>query len=365
MATLPTTLTLLCGSTAALLTVYVLALASSSSRNRPGYSALLALLAVNAFLVARIALMDLLPQDAAFLRVLSIVVATVFFLIPSLLYRYVRETGRGVRTERLMLLWHATPAIGWLMVFIVLQGLYGMERSLLGPEGRLMYTVTLNGLFIGYYVAAWRAMLAIPRDRLGRRLPAVLVLFGVHWSFSAASGLFALGADPDEAFMALLEILSVVNLFVFASAALWDALRRQLELDASAIPSTEPLLNADALAALIDHITRYLEEEQPYLDPELTLEDLADGLGEPARIVSYALNAGPGGGFFEVINTCRVDEARRMLEDPACRHLTVLEILYAAGFNSKSAFHRAFRKATGITPSAYRARASASPARLS
>lgn len=63
-----------------------------------------------------------------------------------------------------------------------------------------------------------------------------------------------------------------------------------------------------------------------------------------------------GAGFFAYVNARRVEETCRQLADPANDDRTVLDVLYASGFNSKSAFHRAFRKATGEAPSAYRRR---------
>jgi AraC-like DNA-binding protein len=54
-----------------------------------------------------------------------------------------------------------------------------------------------------------------------------------------------------------------------------------------------------------------------------------------------------------------VAEAQRLLRDDP--ELTILGILYQAGFNSKSAFHRAFTDVAGITPSEYRERHTRTP----
>lgn len=43
-----------------------------------------------------------------------------------------------------------------------------------------------------------------------------------------------------------------------------------------------------------------------------------------------------------------------MLANPENRKLTILEILYEVGFNSKSVFNTAFKKYTGMTPTDYR-----------
>jgi AraC-like DNA-binding protein len=58
--------------------------------------------------------------------------------------------------------------------------------------------------------------------------------------------------------------------------------------------------------------------------------------------------------FFDFINEYRINDAKKLLKDPTKKEITVLEILYQVGFNSKSSFYTAFKKATNQTPTAYR-----------
>ncbi|MBB6270519.1 AraC-like DNA-binding protein [Pedobacter cryoconitis] len=44
----------------------------------------------------------------------------------------------------------------------------------------------------------------------------------------------------------------------------------------------------------------------------------------------------------------------KILKDPARSNLTILEVLYEIGFNSKSSFNTSFKKHTNLTPTAYR-----------
>jgi AraC family transcriptional regulator, regulatory protein of adaptative response / DNA-3-methyladenine glycosylase II len=52
-----------------------------------------------------------------------------------------------------------------------------------------------------------------------------------------------------------------------------------------------------------------------------------------------------------VLNAARIECAGRLLRET---EETVLEVALASGFRSASAFHRRFKDATGLTPSAYR-----------
>ena len=104
---------------------------------------------------------------------------------------------------------------------------------------------------------------------------------------------------------------------------------------------------------LAQRIYQSVEEQAMYLEPELTLEQLAQRLGLPARQVSNAINQVLNQNFFELINHFRSEKAKSLLKDPNC-HLNMLDIMHASGFNSKSAFNRCFKKHTDLTPTAFR-----------
>jgi len=98
----------------------------------------------------------------------------------------------------------------------------------------------------------------------------------------------------------------------------------------------------------------YVEAEKPYLDSELTLPGLADRVGIPAYQLSQVINESLGANFFDFVNGYRVEEAKRLLQDPSKSAYTILAIAEEAGFNSKSAFNAAFKRYAGQTPSEFR-----------
>ncbi|GAB4188489.1 MAG: hypothetical protein Tsb002_14810 [Wenzhouxiangellaceae bacterium] len=102
----------------------------------------------------------------------------------------------------------------------------------------------------------------------------------------------------------------------------------------------------------MQRLLEYMEQQQPFLDAGLTLPQLARQLDMPARELSLLINHRLGVHFFDFVNRYRVALAREMLRDDQQR--SILDILYAVGFNSKSSFNAAFRKYTGDTPSRYR-----------
>ena len=103
-----------------------------------------------------------------------------------------------------------------------------------------------------------------------------------------------------------------------------------------------------------DNLINYLEQEKPYIDPDLQLQNLADHLDIPSYQLSQIINTELQQNFYELINSLRIAEAKHRLIDPAKQHITILAIAYDVGFNSKSTFNTAFKKYTKMTPSQYK-----------
>jgi len=117
-------------------------------------------------------------------------------------------------------------------------------------------------------------------------------------------------------------------------------------LPTAAAPPADPKLQWWAT-----RLTRHMETAHPYLAPELTLGELATQLRTNTSTLSRVINAGFGQNFNEFINTYRVQEAERKLNDPQFAHYTLLAVALESGFNSKSTFNRVFKKLRGVTPS--------------
>jgi len=127
-------------------------------------------------------------------------------------------------------------------------------------------------------------------------------------------------------------------------------------------PASAPAVAAPAVAAPRDQkpdiaisrteIDRVMQKQKPYLDADLSLAALADAMRCRPRDLSEALNQGAGQNFYTYVNTWRIEEAKtRLREDPKT---AVLDIALACGFNSKSAFNAAFKRALSTTPTEWR-----------
>ena len=93
--------------------------------------------------------------------------------------------------------------------------------------------------------------------------------------------------------------------------------------------------------------------QEPYLDPNLTLRDLAQKMDLPPNHLSQLLNEGFDKNFAEYINGYRLETFKVKAADPNLQHLTILALAYESGFNSKTVFNTFFKKTMGQTPSAW------------
>lgn len=114
-------------------------------------------------------------------------------------------------------------------------------------------------------------------------------------------------------------------------------------------PSNEKEYNQELIK-----LKQYMAEEKPFLNPSLTIQDVSAAIQIPVRDLSLLINHKLEQHFYDFVNTYRIENAMNILKDGTKSKVTILEILYDVGFNSKSSFNTAFKKHTGNTPTTYR-----------
>jgi AraC-like DNA-binding protein len=107
----------------------------------------------------------------------------------------------------------------------------------------------------------------------------------------------------------------------------------------------------------IEKLYQHMELEKPYLNPELTVQDLSKQLNIPRHHLTEILNNDIGKNFFNFINEYRVNEVKRRLLESKYDHLTIVAIAFESGFNSKSTFNSIFKQYTNMTPTKWRSEA--------
>lgn len=168
--------------------------------------------------------------------------------------------------------------------------------------------------------------------------------------------------------VALLVIVSVTTAVVIivlqkrrlsqAYRALWEkngeleSLRRRARSAEAAAP-----VAVDAIPGSSDlqrRIMAVMEEGHEWLNPDFSLQMLADLTESNTKYVSQVINDVYGKNFRAFINDYRIREARRLMAAPdTADRLTLQTIGENVGFRSASNFIAAFKRQTGLTPSIY------------
>jgi len=102
-------------------------------------------------------------------------------------------------------------------------------------------------------------------------------------------------------------------------------------------------------------LSQLMKTAKPYLEPKLTLSNLADELDISVNHLSQVINQYEEKNFFDFVNSYRVEEFKVRAVDPANSNFSILAIALDSGFNSKSSFNQVFKKVTGKTPSQFMA----------
>lgn len=97
----------------------------------------------------------------------------------------------------------------------------------------------------------------------------------------------------------------------------------------------------------------YMQDEKPYLDGKLSLNQVAEKLEISPNHLSQVINENLNRNFFDFVNSYRVELVKQKLADPANERFTILALAYDSGFSSKSSFNEVFKKFTQMTPSQY------------
>jgi AraC-like DNA-binding protein len=113
----------------------------------------------------------------------------------------------------------------------------------------------------------------------------------------------------------------------------------------------EYTLPEESFKEYLDKLNSYIESEQPYLDYDITLQELSDRLGISNRNLSHVINKHFKKNYYGFINHYRL---QRAMEHLKTSEGSIKEIMYDSGFSNKASFYSLFKKETGLTPVQFR-----------
>lgn len=105
---------------------------------------------------------------------------------------------------------------------------------------------------------------------------------------------------------------------------------------------------------MLEKLQVLLEQEKVYLDPTLSIQDLAKRLATNRTTLSHVINTHLNQNFASLLNSYRIKEAVRLLSDPQYFQEKMEVVGELCGYNNRQVFHAAFKKEMGITPNHFR-----------
>jgi AraC-like DNA-binding protein len=208
--------------------------------------------------------------------------------------------------------------------------------------------------------ASWREDLVEQRRRL-----RVAVVVGVMFFMVIAHGVVLAVSGEGSGLSPLAgNNLYTATLLGLAVCTAWRLLNVPEDLFADASPALKP--EPAAVVAelpevdqpdprLIDALNELMQVEQVYREENLTITALARRMKLPEPRLRQLINKELGHRNFNAfLNAYRIEDAKRSLGDPRYAEVPIVTISVEAGFQSLGPFNRAFKAATGMTPTDYR-----------
>lgn len=189
-------------------------------------------------------------------------------------------------------------------------------------------------------------------------LNLLLILFNVAMGIWIAYHLVEIFIFPRNIYIAyylpLHVLLAFVTLFMGYRALLQPEIT---EIAKTSIKYQSSQIDSKELELMKKKLIASIESEKLYLKPELNMQELSKITSIPPHKISQILSKGLESSFYEVINSYRIEEVKRYLKDSNFTNRTILSLAFDSGFNSKNAFYKSFKEATGMSPSEFRKKA--------
>ena len=112
-------------------------------------------------------------------------------------------------------------------------------------------------------------------------------------------------------------------------------------------------LNQKAALEIYELLKTRMNNEQLYVNSELTLVELAKILNVLPNNLSQVINTFEQKNFYDYINSKRVELFLTLVSISENKKYTILSLAFECGFNSKSSFNKYFKKVMSLTPSEY------------
>ena len=228
-------------------------------------------------------------------------------------------------------------------------------------------------IFILMMISRYNANILDYQSNIERRdlkaLRVAIILSLVSWIFGIIAfhlTLFNIDIGFDLFIICYLFIVFIIYIISYIAirspevfklnekqVVIFPQINKALETKRPAIAIIEDTVDNN-FDAMNERLLEYMKNKKPYLNPELSLQDLANDLNLTRHQLSALINKKQHINFYSFINLYRVNEVKNLLVNPDMKDYKLITLAFEAGFNSKASFNRLFKQITNQTPSEYR-----------
>lgn len=290
---------------------------------------------------------------------------TLAFLFGPLYYHYFRTLLYPHRFKRLHPLHYLPFLLHGAWVTIRNFSLSAQEIAELVSSGKLFpfWVIITFLLTLSYVVYLILAMLLFRNKSISRENPppgkfvfifsfVILtciftgIIFWFFWVLNFLFGIKILVLTDTEVSWIIIPFLTY---FIGYSTIIHQDIYQLKETG----KTSEPRMDAGATEELLVQLQQLMLTGKPYLDPELTLSQLASMLQTSSNKLSWLINNIYDCNFYDYINYYRTREFVERIRAGQHVRQTLIAIAYDSGFTSKSTFNRVFRKLMNETPGSF------------
>ena len=250
----------------------------------------------------------------------------------------------------------------WFVILRIARGAQGIAENMFrfgSTEGYALYTVDI---IVRLQYIVYNVFMIIKLQSLEKKFeqnPAQGSVINIKWLRFIVYGYAVACTGAVITFILFhinmqvagrVNIFSVLYFFIFFFTIFYDTIAPKSLYPKKKIKFSPEVNNEIEL--IIEKFDTLLNNEQIYLNPELSLKQVANMMNEKERNISQAINSAKQRNFKDYINSFRIKHACKLLKSD--KNKPVFEVMFESGFNTKGPFNAAFKKVTGQTPSEYR-----------
>lgn len=299
-------------------------------------------------------------------RMLLHVDISVAYAIGPFAYFYLRTATGGTIPGRYAFAVNFLPSLSSLAGIIIITAtvpeiaLYYKTHSPILPVSAihpfLYYIDILSNISILIYVIiSIASIFPVIRNQNHREVGALrfILIFMSLVALCIAAVVTSLVIRRYHIMLISIYLLTILSISYFFFCFRYPEITQKAIREGRLIRDDASPLNPDDSAAVVARIDTLMREQKLFTDENLSIRTLSETMKIPQHVLSKAINDSLDMNFRSYLNKHRIDEAKRLLSENA--KMSVLEIAFKTGFNSKSSFNQVFLKLTGKTPREYRA----------